>query len=401
VTQQCNLACRYCLAEAGPDKPHLNPQLAFAAVEAAFKVPTDRPLTIQLSGGEPFVNFPLVKVLVDYIEDKQRETGRSIVLCTQSNGALIDDEIAEFLGDHRISIGISCDGPSRFSDVSRPTLRGQASLQRTLKGMEALRRHNVPFGVIVVLSRANIADLEGLLSFFAELGVRSLKINPVNRIGDAQMTWDTLSITPDQYFDFIDSFVACLMQGRMSFSESNLAEYLKYLTRRRRDYRCMRSNCGAGQSFFVVDAAGDVYPCAHSAGIHAWRLGTITDAAGDLVSLGTRSEIVQHFPQRLVDQMEETRSCPWRHFCEGGCAVNAQQRFGTIHAPDTLCAFYERLYPRLLERLAAEPHRFQTLLDVTLGQGRASVVEFSLSQHGERVPSNDHFMREALRHARS
>ena len=197
-------------------------------------------------------------------------------------------------------------------------------------------------------------------------------------IGDAQLTWESMAITPDQYFDFLERFIDCVLDRQIAFSESNLAEYLQYLMRRRRDYRCLRSNCGAGRSFFIVDARGDVYPCAHSAGIPAWRLGKITEAAGDLVGLGGKSTIVQQFPLRLVDQIEDARHCPWRHFCEGGCAVNAYQRLGTIQAPDTLCAVYERLYPRLLERLATNPSRFQTLLDATFGPGRASVVGFSL-----------------------
>jgi uncharacterized protein len=400
VTQQCNLGCRYCLAEAGPDMPHLHPELAFEAVEAAFNLRADLPLTIQLSGGEPFVNLSLFKALVEQIEEKRRQTGRSVRLCTQSNGTLINDEIAEFLRDHEIGIGISCDGPNEFSDVSRPLLGGQPSLQRTLRGVETLRRHGVPFGVILVLNRANIGHVDRLLDFFVSIGVNSLKINPISMVGDAQLAWDSMAVTPDQYFAFLDTFVTSVLDRQIAFSESNLGEYLKYLTRRRHDYRCLRSNCGAGKSFFLVDAVGDVYPCAHSAGIPSWRLGSVGDAAGDLVSLGEKSNMVQRFRMRLVDQIDETKNCPWRHFCEGGCAVNAYQSFGTIQAADGMCAFYERFYPRLLERLAAEPDRFQSLLDITFGDGRASVVEFSLCQRADSGLPAGSAGPQALRHPR-
>ncbi|MGH2601837.1 MAG: SPASM domain-containing protein, partial [Dehalococcoidia bacterium] len=164
--------------------------------------------------------------------------------------------------------------------------------------------------------------------------------------------------------------------------EQNLVEYMQHLMRRVHNYRCMRSNCGAGRSFFLIDAAGEVYPCAHSAGIPSWRLGKISDAAGDLLGMSAEHDVMQLFPLRLVEQMDEPRRCPWRHFCEGGCAVNAFQRFGTILSPDTLCSFYELFYPRLLERLASAPARFQTLLDLTLGLQRASVVDFALTGDG-------------------
>jgi uncharacterized protein len=379
VTQKCNLACAYCLATAGPDMPHLHPEVAYAAVDAAFNLPGERPLAIQLSGGEPFVNFALFKALVEYIEQKQRQTGRAAYVCTQSNGTLINDEIAAFVKEHKIGIGISCDGPSRFSDLSRPMLGGQPSHDRTLRGMQTLRRHEVSFGVILVLNRANVAEPAAVVDFFADLGVSSIKINPISMIGDAQLTWNAMAIRPDEYFNFLDGFVDCVIEKQIALSEGNLRQYLQYLIRRIHDYRCMRSNCGAGRSFFLVDASGDVYPCAHSAGIPAWRLGKLDEAEGDLVGLGAKNPVMHQFPLRLVEQIAEARACPWRHFCEGGCAVNAYQQFGTIHAPDTLCAFYERFYPRLVERLAADPAKFQTLLDITFGADQASIVEFELA----------------------
>ena len=380
VTQKCNLACRYCLAEAGPDMPHLHPELAYAAVDAAFNLSTRRPLTIQLSGGEPFVNFELFKSLTQYIGEKQRESGRAVTIATQSNGTLINDQIAAFVKEHQIAIGISCDGPQQLNDLSRPTLGGNPSHERTLRGMQALSRHGVRFGVITVLSRTNVGHPQAIVDFFGELGVAFIKINPINMIGDAEATWDRTGITPEDYFDFLERFINYSVESKAPLSESNLREYLQHLIRRVHNYRCMRSNCGAGRSFFLIDAKGDVYPCAHSAGIPSWRLGAIGEAAGDLPALGASNVVVQQFPVRLVERIAETRRCPWRHFCEGGCAVNAYQRFGTIHAPDTLCAFYERFYPRLLERLVREPARFQTLLDVTLGPGQASVVDIALGR---------------------
>lgn len=381
ITQKCNLACLYCLAEAGPDMPHMHPEVAFQAVDEAFKLRDDIPLAIQLSGGEPFVNFKLFQTLVAYIEAKQESTGRKILLATQSNGTLITDTIADFINEHNISIGISMDGPSHLDNHSRPMLGGGPSHARMMRGVRTLQRHGVKFGTILVLNRGNVAHPEEIVDFFVENGIRSVKINPISMIGDAQSTWDRIAITTDEYFEFLDGFVRYVVTNRMPLRESNLGEYLKYLFRRMHNYRCMRSNCGAGRSFFLIDAKGDVYPCAHSAGIADWRIGTVGEAGGDLVKLGERNAVVAQFHGRLVDKIAKTGKCPWRHLCEGGCAVNAYQKFGTVLAPDTLCAFYERFYPRLLELLATAPNEFQTLLDVTLGEGQAFVASFSLSGH--------------------
>ncbi len=387
VTQKCNLACLYCLAEAGPDMPHLHPEIAHRAVDEAFDLPEDRPLAIQLSGGEPFVNWRLFKELVLYIKEKQRTLGRAATICTQSNGTLITDEIARFLKAQDVSIGVSIDGPPYLNNRSRPLLGGGASHERTLRGIRVLQQHGFNFGTILVLNRMNVRHPEEIADFMVELGIKSTKINPISLIGDAQSTWDEMAITTDEYFEFLDRFATHIVDKDLRLREANLAEYLKYLTFRAHDYRCMRSNCGAGSSFFLVDAKGDVYPCAHSAGIPEWRIGTVDEANGDLRQLGERNPIVTQFRNRLVEQIATTKRCPWRHLCEGGCAVNAYQKFGTILAPDVLCSFYERWYPRLLEWLTTNPGRFQQLLDVMLGKGQTEVVSVELFGQTRRPTS--------------
>jgi uncharacterized protein len=143
------------------------------------------------------------------------------------------------------------------------------------------------------------------------------------------------------------------------------------------------SNCGAGKSFFVVDSRGDVFPCAHSTAIDSWRLGSVADAerAGGFVALGARSEAVNAIARRRVDDMLATSSCNWRHFCEGGCAVNAFKAHGAIASRDPLCSFYEKMYPRLFQRLATSPVKFQDLLDGQLGAGVARTENFLLNSY--------------------
>jgi uncharacterized protein len=381
VTQKCNLACRYCLAEAGPDMPHAKPDAAYTAVDEAFLLADDVPLLIQLSGGEPFVNFRLFRSLVEYIEQKQTETARRVHICTQSNGALITDRIASFLKQHNVDVGISVDGPSEVNNLTRPLLAGGASHEKTMRGIKTLQRHGIAAGVIVVLSRANVDHAAEIADFLVAQDLHHVKINPVDLIGDAQRSWDSLAITSDEYFAFLEAFVDHILEADLNLAESNLSAYIEHLIFRKRKSRCLRSNCGAGKSFFLIDAKGDVYPCAHSANLPQWRLGAIEEAAGDLVGLGSKNAVVRQFSDRLVDRLPDTRACPWRHLCEGGCAVNAYQHYGGILAADSLCSFYERLYPRLLERLAMEPEAFQHLLDLTFGAGHAEVVSLDLSVH--------------------
>jgi uncharacterized protein len=385
VTQKCNLGCTYCSAQAGSDMPHLNPDLARRAIDQAFLLPPALPLSIELAGGEPFVNFKLFCDLVLYIEQKSRELGRSVRVFTQTNGTTVTPKIVDFLKIHGISVGVSIDGPADLHDTARPRANGKGSFDQVMRGVSLLRDGGIRFGIITVLTRHNAKHAERMVQFFCELGARSVKINPVNLIGDANITWNTVGISGEEYFEFLDSFLDATLHSGIKLREGNLAECIKNLVFRVHEYRCMRSNCGAGQTFFVVDSRGDIFPCAHSTGIESWRLGSLVDAerAGGFASLGARSEVVNTIARRRVDDMRATSSCHWRHFCEGGCAVNAFQAHGSVASKDPLCSFYEKMYPRLFQRLSTSPETFQALLDGQLGAGVARTETFLLNNHPE------------------
>jgi hypothetical protein len=127
-----------CLAEADPEMLHLYPEIAFNAVDEAFRLQGDLPLAIQLSGGETFVNFGLFKDVIAYIGHKRKETGRRVAIVTQTNGTAVTDEIATFAKDHDIEIGVSIDGPEWLNNISRRLLGGGNSHQRTLRGIESM-----------------------------------------------------------------------------------------------------------------------------------------------------------------------------------------------------------------------------------------------------------------------
>jgi uncharacterized protein len=375
VTQRCNLGCKYCSAQAGSDMPHLDPAVARRAIDQAFLLPANLPLAIEIAGGEPFVNFKLFSELVIYIERKSVELGRHVSIYTQTNGTTVTPKIVDFLQAHKISVGVSIDGPADLHDAARPRANGKDSFGQVMKGISLLRRGGIRFGMIAVLTRHNAKHPFRMVEFFSEIGARTVKINPVNLIGDADLTWDSIGINGDEYYEFLDSFLDYTLDAGIKLKEANLAECVKNIVFRIHEYRCMRSNCGAGKSFFVVDAKGHIYPCAHSTAIPSWRLGSIADAedAGGFIALSEKSETVDAIARRRVDEMPATSSCRWRHFCEGGCAVNSFKAHGRIESRDPLCFFYEKMYPRLFQRLATSPDKFQGLLDSQLGAGVARV----------------------------
>jgi uncharacterized protein len=345
-------------------------------------------LAIELAGGEPLVNYKLFRDLVIYIRQKSQDLGRRVKIYVQTNGSAVTPKVVEFLREQDVIVGVSLDGPAEIHDAARPQANGRGSFERVIRGISFLRSGGVGFGVISVLTRHNVHHAERMVQFFSELNVNSVKINPVNLIGNAGKAWDEVGITGEEYFNFLDTFIEYTQSKEIQLREPNLSECIKNIVFRIHEYRCMRSNCGAGRSFFVTDANGDIFPCAHSTAIGSWKLGNIADAetAGGLVSLGAKNRVVTAISKRMVDRMPATSSCPWRHFCEGGCAVNAFKAHGTVSSKDPLCSFYEKMYPRLFERLASSPVEFQDLLDRQLGKGVAEIRKFSLTRNNRKVP---------------
>jgi radical SAM protein with 4Fe4S-binding SPASM domain len=186
----------------------------------------------------------------------------------------------------------------------------------------------------------------------ADLGVESVRFNPVYRTGRGQD--ETVAITAEEYFGFLSEVLQFIARTR-ALREENLAAMARNLVVRTRDYRCMRSPCAAGYDHFAIDSLGDVYPCG------AFRLAVPESRLGALAELGSLEEaflgnqLVQDMASRIVASIPECAECTWRHVCEGGCSLDAYRSAGDLARPTTLCTFYRQMYPELLAALSREP----------------------------------------------
>ena len=150
-----------------------------------------------------------------------------------------------------------------------------------------------------------------------------------------------------------------------AFEESTLEAIVRNLVARTRDYRCMRSPCGAGDDYLVVNAHGDVYPCARFVGDEGLRLGNVSDGR-PLEGRANDNRLVRQMRERTVACIPECRECTWRHLCEAGCALGARAHHGAGH-PDPLCEFYRAIYPHMMAHLYHHPEMAQHFLPQAIG----------------------------------
>jgi radical SAM protein with 4Fe4S-binding SPASM domain len=382
LTERCNLACRYCYAESAPERAVMPFETLRRTVDLAMQLPAQF-LTIQFAGGETFTHFDGFRRAVAYIEQQASGTGKQPDIIVQSNGTLLTRPgVVEFLREHNINVGISTDGPREIDDLTRSYVDGRSSHDDTLRGLEAVRAGGLEVvGTLSVVGRHNVDRAEELLDHFAGLGLVGVRLNPIIRKGRGDGTWDELGITPLEYFEFMKTVTEYI--GRThAFREGNLEHLLRNLLVRTRDFRCMRSPCGAGLDYLVVTPEGDVYPCVHWLREADLRLGNVREL-DSLEWAFLNSAQVQQMASRIVARIPQCRDCQWRHLCEGGCALDARDVHGSLLSPSPLCEYYRAMYPFLFEHLARDPHLATYLLpeaEVCRANGSEPGDQFDLHQ---------------------
>jgi len=354
LTSCCNLACRYCFAQSGPKGDDMAESTAHHAVEMALALPTED-LTIEFAGGESLLRFPLLKHLVERIERASGARCSAVRVSIQTNGLLLDGEVAAFLTQRpEVEVGISLDGPRAINDAGRVGVDGRSRHRE----IEAAARRAVAWwgkqsGALAVIHAASWSQPRKVAAYFAALGLAKMRFNPVVPLGRGRANGAALAVTPAQYLAFMTGLLEYLAETR-AFEESGFEALTRNLVLKTRDYRCMRSPCGAGYDYLVVLPSGDIYPCARFCHDRELCLGNINDGQG-LQERFLNSPTVRAMADRIVSRLPACRDCLWRHFCEGGCGLGARAEGGNLDAADPLCAFYRGIYPYLIEYLYTHP----------------------------------------------
>ncbi|MHB0977442.1 MAG: radical SAM protein, partial [Candidatus Aquicultorales bacterium] len=182
VSQSCNFRCVYCYAVENnfPDEGKLmDEEIALKAIDHLFKVSGGRKyLTVSFFGGEPLLNFPVIRKVVDYSLAKADQEGKEVEFLMSTNASLITDEIADYLVEHEFSMLVSLDGPPELHNRFRPTKNGGPSHHLSLKGIYRLvRRYSRPHYVKVkaVLNHDN-HNLLAVADYLESLGLRNIAI---------------------------------------------------------------------------------------------------------------------------------------------------------------------------------------------------------------------------------
>lgn len=296
VTDVCNLSCIYCQAKDKINRPqgYMTPEIGRKCIDMALQSPSKH-LTFEFQGGEPLINFPVIKSMIEYSEEVRGE--REIEYTVVSNLSLLTKEILDFLLEHHVSICTSLDGPEDLHNRNRQCNIPDGSYALMKAGVEMINRRGFAVGGIETTTRHSLSRAKEIVRAYEEMGSPSVFLRPLTPLGFAKADWDKIGYTPAEYLAFYrEAFQEVLRINKETrrFPEQHATYFLsKILGGYAQNYMELRSPCGAsvGQLAYYYD--GSIYTCDEArmvaeAGDSAFKLGDVFNSRyQDLVSTGT------------------------------------------------------------------------------------------------------------------
>ena len=337
ICHDCNLRCRYCFADEGA----YHSRREFMSLETAKKAidfliansGARRVLETDFFGGEPLMNFDVVKETVYYAKAEAAKRGKEFRFTLTTNGLLLKDDVAEFLNREMDNVVLSLDGRKEVHDAVRRTANGKGSFDLVIENLKKFVqiRGDKSYYVRGTFTAKNLDFAKDVL-FLADSGFESISLEPVvTDIPDLAIGAEQLPRIAAEYDKLCDAYLSRLAEGKgFSFFHFNVdLEGGPCLAKR-------VSACGAGNEYFSVVPNGDIYPCHQFAGDAEFRMGSVYEGKLD-------PAIRERFRSSCLFTRKKCESCFAKYICSGGCSANNYHFNGSIDEPyEITCAMMRK-----------------------------------------------------------
>ena len=330
VAHTCNLNCAYCFASQGKyngERAVMSFEVGKQALDFLVEHSGKRHnLEVDFFGGEPLMNFQVVKDLVAYARSIEKEAGKNFRFTLTTNGMLIDDEVIDFANREMSNVVLSLDGRKEVHDRYRVDYAGNGSWERIVPKFQKLVRERggrnyYMRGTFTHHNPDFLQDIRQML----DLGFTELSMEPVVCAPDdpTALTEEDRRIVLDQYEKLAELMLEREREGR----PFTFYHYMIDLSGGPCIYKRI-SGCGSGTEYMAVTPWGDLYPCHQFVGDEHFRLGDIWHGLDN-------PEVQKEFASCNVYAKPECRDCWAKLYCSGGCAANA------FHATGSITGVYE------------------------------------------------------------
>ena len=325
VAHTCNLNCEYCFASQGKfhgERALMSFETGKAALD--FLVANSgsrRNLEVDFFGGEPLMNFGVVKELVAYARSIEKEAGKHFRFTLTTNGVLIDDDVIDFANRECANVVLSLDGRKEIHDHFRVDRNGKGSFDAIVPKFQKLveKRGGKNYYMRGTFTHRNpdfLKDIETMLDLgFTELSMEPVVCAPEDPYA---LTQEDLPVVLEQY----EKLAELMIQRRKEGRPFTFYHYMIDLKGGPCIYKRI-SGCGSGTEYMAVTPWGDLYPCHQFVGEEQYKLGDVWHGVDNTAAQ-------EEFASCNVYAREECADCWAKLYCSGGCAANAFHATGSV-----------------------------------------------------------------------
>jgi len=325
IAHDCNLACKYCFAEEGEyhgDRSLMSYEVGKKALDFLIANSGNRVnLEVDFFGGEPLMNFQVVKDLVAYGRSQEEKHNKKFRFTLTTNGMLLNEEVMEFANQEMANVVLSVDGRKEVHDFMRPTRNGKGSYDLIIDKFKTMAelRNQTNYYVRGTFTHHNL-DFSKDVLHLADLGFKQISMEPV--VAPDEQPYAIKEEDLPKLFEEYDLLAKAMIEREKDGKGFNFFHFMIDLTGGPCLYKRL-SGCGSGTEYLAVTPWGDLYPCHQFVGMDEFKLGNVDTGI-------EKTELVDEFKLCNVYAKDKCKDCFARFYCSGGCAANSYNFHGNL-----------------------------------------------------------------------
>ncbi len=326
IAHDCNLKCKYCFAEEGEyhgRRALMSYEVGKKALDFLVKNSGSRVnLEVDFFGGEPLMNFQVVKDLVAYGRSLEEPYHKKFRFTLTTNGVLLNDDIIAFANQEMSNVVLSVDGRKEVHDRMRPLAGGQGSYDLVIPKFKkvAESRNQTNYYVRGTFTHFN-KDFAADVCHLADMGFEQISVEPV--VASESEAYALVEADIPQILEEYDKLAVELIKRHKEGKGFQFFHFMIDLEGGPCVYKRL-SGCGSGTEYLAVTPWGDLYPCHQFVGQEAFLMGNVDEGI-------SRTDIREQFKACNVYSKEKCRNCFAKFYCSGGCAANSYHFHGNIN----------------------------------------------------------------------
>lgn len=325
VAHDCNLRCEYCFAakgDFGRGRMLMPLEIGKKAIDFLIENSgTRHNLELDFFGGEPLMNFDVVKQVVEYARSKEKQHNKNFRFTMTTNGLLLTDDKIDFINREMSNVVLSLDGRKEVNDRLRITPNGKGCYEYIVPQYQKLvaNRGDKDYYARGTFTKHNL-DFTNDVKHMVELGFDQLSIEPV--VSDTKLDYSIKEDDIPRVFQEYETLAKEIIKSRKNGKNFNFFHFMIDLNQGPCAIKRLRG-CGCGNEYVAVTPEGDIFPCHQFVGDDSWKMGNLNDGTFNL-------DMKKMFAKTNVYTKENCKDCWAKFYCSGGCNANSWQYEGDI-----------------------------------------------------------------------